>query len=194
MQPNVSERDDRVRKLNELKQLNINPFPAHTDRNCTIKEVIDNFKGYEKKQNEIIIAGRLRTMRTHGNLCFANLDDGTGVIQIAISKQEVGETYKNFIKLIDMADFIEIKGVCFVTHKGENSILTKNWKLLTKTLRPLPDKWHGLVNKEEILRKRYLDILCNDEVKDMIQKKSKFWNATRNFLIARDFLEVETPF
>lgn len=190
----ISERSERINKLNELKQLNINPYPAKTAREREISDVLADFAALEKGKRSIRIAGRLRGIRSHGNLTFAHLEDGSGKIQIAISKKEVGdENYKTFVKLIDIGDFIEINGVCFVTHKGENSIMVKEWKLLTKALRPLPDKWHGLQDEEERLRKRYLDILFNAEVKELIEKKSKFWNATRNFLTNKGFFEVETP-
>ncbi len=190
----VSEREERVKKLGELKKLNINPYPAKAERTHTIGRVWADFKKLEKNGTEIIIAGRLRSLRGHGNLTFANLEDGSGKIQIAISKKEVGaEDYKIFTKLIDMGDFVEIKGVCFKTHKGENSIMAKEWKILTKALRPLPDKYKGLQDEEEKFRKRYLDILFNPETRAMIEKKAIFWNSMREFLIKKGFLEVETP-
>jgi lysyl-tRNA synthetase class 2 len=147
-----------------------------------------------KSQKEIFIAGRIMSLRVHGNLTFAHLFDGAGKIQIAISKKEIGaENYKIFTKLIDAGDFIEVGGVCFLTHKGEQSVMVKEWKILSKALKPIPDEWYGLQDEEEKLRKRYLDILLNPEVREMIEKKSKFWNAVRKFLSERDFLEVETP-
>ncbi len=190
----VSERSDRLKKLAELKKLGINPYPAKANQGEKLSYLLDNFKKLEKAKTSISVAGRLRSLRTHGNLTFANLQDDSGQMQIAISKKEVGDKkYKSFVKLIDIGDFIEIKGNCFLTHKGEESILVKNWKLLTKTLRPLPDKWHGLKDEEDKFRKRYLDILFNPEVKNIIIKKAKFWKATREFLEKKDFLEVATP-
>ena len=189
-----SEREDRIKKLDELKKLNINPFPAKVNRTHTIRNILKSFVDFEKTKEDVTIAGRLRSNRAHGNLSFAQIDDGSGKIQIAISKKEVGvEQYKQFIKLIDTADFIEVKGECFVTHKGENSILVKKLQILTKAIRPLPDKFHGLVDEEERYRKRYLDILINPEVREIIEKKAKFWNSVRNFLTNKGFLEVETP-
>ncbi|MBL7058541.1 lysine--tRNA ligase [Patescibacteria group bacterium] len=188
-----SEREDRIKKLDELRELNIDPYPARSSRNCAIKDAVESFSIFEKEKKEIVLAGRLRSMRSHGNLSFAHLDDGSSQIQIAISKKDTGDTYKQFVKLIDTGDFIEVVGECFVTHKGENSILVKKWTLLTKTLRPLPDKFHGLTDEEEKYRKRYLDILFNPEVREMFEKKARFWNAVRTFLISKNFLEVETP-
>jgi len=189
-----SERDERLKKLAALKEKGLNPYPAKSNRNISVAEVLASFDEFNDSQKELIIAGRLRTLRTHGNLTFAHLQDGKEQIQIAISKKEVGdEAYKLFTKFIDMGDFVEIRGVCFTTHKGEKSVMARDWRLLAKTLRPLPEKWHGLSDEDEKLRRRYLDIMLNTEVYEMIEKRSKFWQATRNFLNDRGFLEVETP-
>jgi len=190
----ISEYQERLNKLTELQKLGIDPYPAQSNRTYLIKNVFDKFSQLEKNQKTIIITGRLRSLRGHGNLTFAHLEDASGLIQIALSKKEIGvENYKIFTKLIDVGDFIEIKGKCFLTHKGEQSIMVNEWKLLTKALRPLPDKWHGLKNEEERYRKRYLDIIFNPEIRDIIEKKTKFWQATREFLIKEGFLEIETP-
>ena len=189
-----SERDERLKKLEALKEKGLNPYPAKSNRNISVAEVLASFDDLNESQKELIIGGRLRTLRTHGNLTFANLQDGKDQIQIAISKKEVGdEAYKLFIKFIDMGDFVEVRGACFTTHKGEKSVMAKKWQLLTKTLRPMPEKWHGLSDEDEKLRRRYLDIMLNREVYEMIEKRSKFWQATRNFLHDHGFLEVETP-
>ena len=190
----VSEREERVKKLEELKKLKINPYPAKVKRTHEIEKVLADFKKLEKSESKISIVGRLRSVRGHGNLTFAHLEDGTGKIQVALSKKELGaENYKIFTKLIDVGDFIEVEGTCFKTHKGEDSVMVKQWKLLSKALRPLPDKYKGLQDEEDRLRKRYLDILFNPEVREMIEKKSIFWNSMREFLAKKDFLEVETP-
>ncbi|MDP3043585.1 MAG: lysine--tRNA ligase [bacterium] len=190
----ISERAERVKKLQELRKLGINPYPAQTERTDTIADVQAKFSQMEKGGGIIAIAGRLRGSRAHGNLTFANLQDSTGKIQIALSKKEVGpDNYKIFIKLIDVGDFIEAKGICFTTHKGEKTVMVKEWRLLAKALKPLPDKWHGFRDEEERLRKRYLDILFNPEVREMIEKKAAFWRAAREFMLKKGFLEVETP-
>lgn len=190
----ISERAERVKKLQELRKLGINPYPAQTERTDTIADVQAKFSQMEKGGGIIAIAGRLRGSRAHGNLIFANLQDSTGKIQIALSKKEVGpDNYKIFIKLIDVGDFIEAKGICFTTHKGEKTVMVKEWRLLAKALKPLPDKWHGFRDEEERLRKRYLDILFNPEVREMIEKKAAFWRAAREFMLKKGFLEVETP-
>ncbi len=190
----ASEREERLKKLAELRKMDIDPYPAVSKRDRMIKDVLDNFETLNTSQEECRLAGRLRSKREHGNLSFANLEDFSASIQLAFSKKEVGaDEYKNFLKLIDISDFIEVKGVVFLTHKGEKSLMVKSWRLLTKSLRPVPDSWYGLKNEDELLRKRYLDIILNPETREMIFKRSRFWQATRNFLLERGFIEVETP-
>ena len=168
----LSEREERLKKLEAINAVKLNPFPSKTKRSNTISEVTENFKSHEKNQDMITITGRLMSKRSHGNLSFAHLQDGGGKIQIAFSKKEVGpEAYKYFTKLIDTADFVEVSGLCFVTQKGENSLMAKEFKLLAKALKPLPDKFHGLKDEEEKYRKRYLDILSNPELKKLFEKK-----------------------
>ncbi len=190
----ISEREERLKKLKEFKKLNINPYPAKVHRTHAIGQILAEFEGLERNKTEVSIAGRLRSLRGHGNLTFAHLEDASGRIQIAISKKEVGvENYKIFTDFIDIGDFIEARGVCFKTHKGEKSIMVNDWKTLSKALKPLPDKWYGFKDEEERFRKRYLDILFNPETREMINKKSVFWQAIREFMVSKDFLEVETP-
>jgi len=189
-----SERQDRLVKLNKIKELNLNPYPAKNSRSQMVGEVVADFAKLELSKEELTIAGRLRSMREHGNIAFADLEDASGRLQLVLSKTAIGaEDYKTFIKLIDSSDFIEVSGFCFVTQAGQQSLQVKSWRLLAKALRSLPDEHFGLKNEEEKLRKRYLDILLNPEVKDMIIKKDKFWNAVRSFLKSKNFIEVETP-
>ncbi|MCD4705173.1 lysine--tRNA ligase [bacterium] len=184
----------RIERLKKIKEKGIDPYPAISKRTHMINEVLGNFKVLEKKKTDIFVCGRLRSIRSHGNLSFTQLQDDSGMMQLAFSKKEMeAEHYKEFVKLIDIGDFIQVNGECFLTHKGEQSLMVHDWKLLTKTLRPLPEKYHGLQNEEEKFRKRYLDILTNSEVKEMFIKKGKFWNAMRNFLIQKGFVEVQTP-
>lgn len=190
----ANEYEERLKKLEELKKLNINPYPAKVEKTHEINEILDNFEELEKKKTKITIAGRLISKRDFGNLTFGKLKDATGEIQVALSKKDIGpDLFKQFSKLIDVADFIQITGTLFITHKGENSIMTSDWKILSKALRPLPEKWHGLKDEEERFRKRYLDILTNNDLKELFIKKSKFWDATRSFMKEKGFFEVETP-
>ncbi|MDO8668115.1 MAG: lysine--tRNA ligase [bacterium] len=190
----INEREDRLKKLAALKELGINPYPAKAEKTDSVDKVLADFESLQKDGKELKLAGRLRSLRAHGNLTFAHLEDGSGKIQLAFSKKAIGaESYKTFSKYIDIGDFAQVSGTAFLTHNGEKSLMVKNWKLLTKALRPLPDKWHGIEDEEDKLRKRYLDILFNPEVKEIFIKRAKFWQAMRDFMINRGFLEVETP-
>jgi len=190
----VSERGDRIKKLEELIKSGVNPYPAKVKRDFTIKQVLSDFDSLAESQKEFYIVGRLRSKREHGNLAFANLEDASGTIQLAFSKKDIGiDLYKNFLKLIDIADFIQIQGTSFLTHKGEKSVMVKDWQLLSKALRPIPDSWYGLKDEDEKMRKRYLDLLLNPELRDLFYKKSLFWEVTRDFMKKRGFFEVETP-
>ena len=162
-----SEREERINKLSELKKLGVDPYPAKTDRRSTIAEVLKKFDELSGSGGEISLAGRLRLLRGHGNLTFARLEDASGGIQIAFSKKDIGEKdYKLFTKMIDVGDFIQVSGRVFLTKTGEKTLKAEKWKLLSKAVNPLPDKWHGFKDEEERLRKRYLDILFNDEVRE----------------------------
>jgi lysyl-tRNA synthetase, class II len=190
----INEKTERLKKLAEIKEKGINPYPAKVKRDRNTGDVLADFSRFEKQKNTFFIAGRLRSIRSHGNLTFANLEDASGNLQIVLSKKELKEdSYKNFVKLIDHGDFVQIKGSCFITQKGEKSLMVKEWSLLSKAILPIPDAWFGLKDEEERYRKRYLDLLLNPELKDIFYKKSKFWEVTRNFMKKRGFFEVETP-
>jgi lysyl-tRNA synthetase class 2 len=190
----INERDERIKRLVELKKLKINPYPSKSDRNIVISEIIINFDNFLKNKKVFIISGRLRGKRSHGNLTFCNLQDDSGQIQLAFSKKTIGpENYKIFDKYIDIGDFIEVKGECFLTHKEEKSLMATEWKILAKAINPLPEKWHGFQDEEEKLRKRYLDFLFNQETKKLIKQKAIFWQSVREFMLNNNFLEVETP-
>lgn len=194
LKPAASERDDRLKKLDTLKQAGLDPYPAKTERDHEVAEVLQNFSALSEAGSLVTIAGRLRSKREHGNLAFADLEDGTGRLQLAFSKKDLGaEPYKNFLKLIDTGDFLEARGTAFLTHQGEKSLMVKEWKLLSKTLQPIPDAWYGLKDEEDRLRKRYLDLLLNPELRELFRQKARFWEVTREFMKQRGFLEVETP-
>ena len=134
------------------------------------------------------------SIRGQGAIVFITLDDGTGVFQGLFKKDSLGEEKFDFFgETADIGDFVEIQGTFFVTKRGEKTLEVKDWNMLTKTLLPLPEKWHGLTDVEERFRKRYLDILMDKEVRELLEKKTKFWEVTRNFMVSHGFLEVETP-
>ncbi|MDE2399763.1 MAG: lysine--tRNA ligase [Patescibacteria group bacterium] len=187
-------REARIKKLNLLKDKGVNPYPAESKREIPLKEAVDNFDTLEKNKDTKWIAGRIMSIRGQGAIVFITLNDGTGTFQGLLKKDILGADKLDFFsEVVDIGDFVEIQGTFFNTNRGEKTLETKDWRMLSKSLRPLPEKWHGLVDIEERFRKRYLDILMNPEIKELFEKKSKFWDATRNFLKKENFLEVETP-
>lgn len=181
----------RIENLKKIREKGIDAYPAQVKRTKYIKEIIDN---YQKLLNKnIVICGRLRLIRRHGRATFAQLEDQSGKFQLFFSENEVGKKAYKELKLIEVGDFVQTEGKIFTTKKGEKTLQVSKYKLLTKTLKPLPEKWHGIKDEEEKLRKRYLDILFNPELKELFKKKALFWQSVRKFLIENDFLEVETP-
>jgi len=190
----IDEEKIRLQKLNKIINENIDPYPSKAERTYLASDVFENFKKLEKKKTEVILAGRIKTIRGHGGLVFAHLEDESGKIQIVLKKDELGaEKHKMFTSLIDPADFIEVKGFPFVTQKGEESILAKDFKIISKALLPLPEKWHGLQDIEKRYRQRYLDLVANPEVKNVFEKRAQVIQAIREALLGEGFLEVETP-
>jgi len=184
----------RLHKLNTINKVTGLAYPATTKRTHTIAEALVNFTKLSKSKKSIVLTGRIMAMRGHGGATFLDIQDGTGKLQALIKEEKVGEKgYKFFETVFDIGDFIQIEGVLIITKRGEKTVEVDDYKVLAKSLVPLPEKWHGLQDEEEKLRKRYLDILFNPEVKDMIQKRAVFWNSMRQFLIEKGFLEVETP-
>ncbi|MCM2339477.1 MAG: lysine--tRNA ligase [Burkholderiales bacterium] len=187
-------RDTKIKKLQLLKEKGVDPYPAKSKREIFLKEAVDNFDDLEKNADEKWVAGRIMSVRGQGAIVFLTLNDGTALFQALLKKDIVGEDKLSFFsEVVDIGDFIEVKGKFFKTNRGEKTIEVKDWNMLSKSLRPLPEKWHGLQDEEERLRRRYLDILMDQEVKDLFIKKAKFWNTIREYLISKDFLEVETP-
>ncbi|MFA7285246.1 MAG: lysine--tRNA ligase [Candidatus Paceibacterota bacterium] len=187
-------RDVRLAKLKILKDRGINPYPAETKRELSLLEAISSFYMLEIEKSTKWVSGRIMSIRGQGAILFITLFDGTANFQGVLKLDVLGEEKLNlFNEVIDIGDFIEISGTFFTTKRGEKSIEVLDWNILTKTLLPLPEKWHGLTDIEERFRKRYLDILMNEEIRDILSKKMKFWEVTRNFMKERGFLEVETP-
>src|SRR3989344_4056332 len=181
--------EERLRKLKELRQQEINPYPNRFDKKQTCAECLKLKLGTKVKT-----AGRLMTKRDLGKIIFCILKDESEKIQLVLQDGETPQKEKDFFKkYLDSGDFVGVQGEIIKTKTGEISILIKKIEILSKSILPLPEKFHGIADEEEKLRKRYLDILMNPEVKEMFVKKSKFWNAIRNFLLEKGFLEVETP-
>ncbi len=193
--PTIEElRKTRLEKLKKLQDAGFLAYPAKTARTHKISEALDSFSKLEKSKKRIVLAGRIMAMRGHGGATFLDIDDGSAKIQVLIKQDKVGEKgYQFFLDVFDIADFVEIKGKLFETKRGEKTIEADDYKMLAKALLPLPEKWHGLQDVEERLRKRYLDVIFNPEVKQMIEKRAMFWGSMREFLVKKGFLEVETP-
>ncbi len=187
-------REARIKKLELLKKKGVNPYPAESNREISLKEAAENFANLEKKKEIKWLGGRIMSIRGQGAIVFVTLNDGTGVFQGLLKKDILGEDKFNFFnEIVDIGDFVETQGTFFTTKRGEKTLEAKDWRMLSKSLRPLPEKWHGLQDVEERFRKRYLDILMNPEIKEILQKKTRFWDVTRNFMKDHGFLEVETP-
>jgi len=189
------EKQGRIEKVNTLKELGINPYPNECNVTHTSKEIQENFDKLEEDKTLVSIAGRIMLFRVMGKSSFITIKDSVGCIQIYVQKDKVGEEFYNtvFKKLIDVGDIVEASGTLFKTQTGEVSVHVDNLKLLTKTLNPLPEKFHGLTDTELRYRQRYVDLIMNDNVKALFIKRSQMVSAIRNIMTQDGFLEVETP-
>ncbi len=187
-------RDARIAKIKILEEKGVNPYPALSKRELTLAEAVASFADLEKSKEKKWIAGRIMSIRGQGAIIFITLFDGTANFQGLLKKDIIGEEKLAFWnEVVDIGDFVEVEGSFFTTNRGEKTLEATDWRMLSKSLRPLPEKWHGLVDIEERFRKRYLDILMNPEIRELFEKKSKFWDVTREFMKRKGFLEVETP-
>lgn len=179
---------ERLKKLKNIQRLGINPYPSKSNRKHTI--VIAR-KMMGKK---VIVAGRIRSLRPHGKITFADLEDANGKIQLLFRQDTLkGEKY-DFLSNLDLGDFIEVSGRIIKTQAGEITVDVESLSILTKSLRPLPSAWYGLKNVEERYRKRYLDLLMNPKVKEIFKTRSQIIYTIRKFLIEeKGYIEVENP-
>ena len=185
-------RNERLKKLEELRARGIEPYPSKSERNTFIRDVVEYFD--EKQGQEVCVAGRIVAIRSFGKLVFLKLRDATGEVQIFM-KATGDETPTGMLgardtKLLDTGDFIEVRGVVDKSQTGEISVFANFVRLLTKTLRPMPEKF---TNKEERYRRRYVDMNVNPEVRERLVRRSRFWQATRDFMNAHGFVEVNIP-
>ncbi|MFA6376509.1 MAG: OB-fold nucleic acid binding domain-containing protein, partial [Candidatus Paceibacterota bacterium] len=181
---NIEElRSARLAKLENIKKAGIWAYPLWTGRTNTIGEVFLDWDGLVKSEKEVVLAGRMKSMRGHGGLTFVDVEDGSGKIQAFFKKDGLGEkSYEFFCDNFDIGDFIEVRGILFITKRGEKTVDVRDYKMLSKSLLPLPEKWHGLQDAEERYRKRYLDLIFNSEVKEKLVIRTKIITAIRAFL------------
>lgn len=191
-------RNERLRKLKELKELGVNPYPASSSRTHTNRQIIDEFKKLEDKQ--VSVVGRIIRIRNIGKLAFVVISDASGEIQLFIKdgfvdKADSKNSELGFseLKLLDPGDFVEATGKVIKTKTGEISVEPSRLRILTKSLRPMPTKEDGFTNKEERFRRRYVDTNVNEDVYERFVRRSNFWQSTRKFLLEKDFLEINIP-
>ena len=192
-------RDIRIQKLQKLISLGVNPYSSKNYRDTRIEQIHRDFDKFSGKK--VVVSGRVGSIREHGKICFIDITDQTGRIQLYIKKKNFTETvsYKdsemNFgdINLLDSGDFVEAHGVVTKTRRGETSVEVYKLRLLTKSIRPLPTSWEGLKDIETRYRQRYVDMVINKEVREIFEKRTIIINTIRNFLVERGFWEVETP-
>jgi lysyl-tRNA synthetase class 2 len=190
--------EDRIKKAEALKEMGVNLYPAGYHYDMTASQALERFNEMdadtlEKEKEVFSLAGRIMSMRNFGKAAFIHIKDETGRIQAYIQKDKIGDEQYNIFKLMDMGDFIGIKGSFFRTRTDELTLLADEITLLSKSMRPLPEKWHGLTDVEIRYRQRYLDLIVNEPVQEVFVLRSRILQSFRNFFIKKGFLEVETP-
>lgn len=198
-----SEYHDRLQKLKGIKEAGIVPYMDRYERNCTALEALekgekDGLREVEEitgapTKSTLKLAGRLMSFRGHGKLTFAHLQDVSGKIQVCFMEDFLGKEKYKFLRKLDVADFVGLEGELFRTKHGEVTLLVYEFVLLSKALRPLPEKWHGIKDQETIYRQRYLDLVANRESMDRFVFRSNFVRALREFYWSEGFTEIETP-
>lgn len=186
-------RDERLKKLAEIRELGIDPYPAKSHRNTKISLILNHFE--EKDGQTVCVAGRIVAIRSFGKIAFVKIRDYFGEIQIFMQKTDdvpTGQFGLQNLRLLDTGDFIEAEGTVGKSSTGEISIFASSVRLLTKSLRPLPG-YDGFTNKEERYRRRYVDMNVNPEVRERLVRRAKFWQATRDYLTNHGFIEINTP-
>lgn len=187
-------RSDRLKKLALLKERGVDPYPAQSKRTHDNASFLDSFSSLRDALARVTLSGRIVSLRDQGGIAFADLFDGTARVQVLLKKDEVGEeAFRLFSETVSVSDFLEVTGTPFVTNRNVHSLRAESWRMLAKSLRQVPDEWFGLKDEDERYRKRYLTLLLDPEAAELARKRSVFWNAARAFMLARGFVEVETP-
>lgn len=183
----------RIDKMHKIEEHGWKPFGYRFLYTHRAADIAAQFEELSEKETEVKMAGRIMAIRGHGKTCFMDMQDKTGRIQVYVRKDVIGEENYALIKLMDIGDTVGITGTAFRTHMGELSIKANSVEMLSKSLRPLPEKWHGLKDVETRYRQRYVDLIVNPEVRDTFVKRSQIIRSVREVLDSHDFLEVETP-
>ena len=183
----------RIDKMHKIEEHGWKPFGYRFLYTYRAADIAAQFDELSEKETEVKMAGRIMAIRGHGKTCFMDMQDKTGRIQVYVRKDVIGEENYALIKLMDIGDTVGITGTAFRTHMGELSIKANSVEMLSKSLRPLPEKWHGLKDVETRYRQRYVDLIVNPEVRDTFVKRSQIIRSVREVLDSHDFLEVETP-
>ena len=187
-------RNERLKKLAVYENALGDAYPASVSRTHTVAEARKNFAKLAKSKKRIAIAGRLMAFREHGGATFGNLRDESGELQVYFKKDVLGEKkYSLLTEAVDVGDFLALSGTLFKTKRGEETLEAKSWVIAAKSLRPLPEKWHGLQDVEERFRRRYLDLLMNAETKGRFFLRAKLFSFIRSFFEKSGFVEFETP-
>ena len=185
---------ERRKKRDILIQNGKNPYQSKVKRTHTIEDFFLNFDSLQKTEQEVVVAGRVMSVRLHGALAFIDLFDGTTKLQVMMAKDVLGEEEFNlFSDTIDSGDFVTITGVAFTTKRGVSALKSSTWDILTKTINAIPAEHFGIKDEDTRYRKRYLDMLLNPDLRVLFEKKAHFWQVTRDFMKSEGFLEVETP-
>ena len=189
---------NRLAKLDELRQLGVEPFPTRYRVEESVSAAKRRFADATPEEladakPEVRLAGRLRAVRGHGKVSFADLSDGADQLQIYLRKNDLDETSWQVFKLLDLGDFLGVEGTVFRTRTGELSVAVERLQVLAKAARPMPEKYHGLADREARARQRYLDLLSNPESRQVFETRSRIVSGVRRFLDNADFIEVETP-
>jgi lysyl-tRNA synthetase, class II len=184
----------KAEKLEKLNTAFGTAYPEKSDRTHTTAEAVADFKALSESGVEIIVAGRIRSLRTMGKIAFAHIEDGSGRIQIFLSESDLGsDVFRLFSDAVEMGDFVNVRGTLFLTKKDEKTVAVKSWAILGKSMRPIPTDHFGIEDREELLRRRYLDLLTNPETRELFRKKNLFWQTIRRFYADEGYLEVQTP-
>ncbi|MFA5962349.1 MAG: lysine--tRNA ligase [Parcubacteria group bacterium] len=193
--------ETKLEKLKTIQEFGMEAYPEKCERSMTNAEALEQFDNLNGTDKQISLVGRVRSLRIMGKIAFCHIEDGTGKIQGFFSEQMLAsidtpsenKIFALFKDTVEIGDFISMTGTLFLTKQNEKSVRVENWKMLSKNIRPIPTEYFGLKDEEALLRKRYLDLMLNAETRELFRKKNIFWQTVRQFLVAENFLEVQTP-